>query len=75
MVEYKLTVVGYSDGTYAVNYYPKAFMQKKDSLPEVVEYISKLEKTVLKAEPCYAYIKKEEIKLFEMIRKIILMVD
>lgn len=72
MVQYKLTVANNGDGSYSVKKYHKAAMERKDGLSDVVKYISKLEKKVLMANPSYIGIKREEVDLLEMLRRILL---
>ena len=72
MVEYKLTVVKTSDGEYLVNWYHKVPDIKVKNFDDVLAYIGRTDKDILKVEPTLIGLTVAELTRVRKVRSILL---
>jgi hypothetical protein len=71
MSEYslKLSVVGTSNGQFLVNHYNRIPDRKVESVEAVIDFMSGLDFSVLKATPCYQHLNPADHAMIEGARQ------
>ena len=69
MTDYKLTVVKTSQGNYQVSHYYKARPVEAKWLPEVIDYMVRLDALTLENQPSYINVGEMDRKILESIRE------
>lgn len=72
MARYRLMVIGLHGGAYGVNFAHDGTSTILRNMPQVIDYITELDRTVLAEEPNYVSLMQEDEEIFESVRKGIL---
>jgi len=69
MPKYRLSVVAKSDRSFLVGYSHKIPNEKVDGIVGVIDFMSKLKRSILRTEPCYQNIRPEDQEIIEGARQ------